>query len=284
MSGQYQPPNSIRRSAVPEQTSKARTAPATETIAAVAPRCVNSGSVIPVRTRPGATVFTRTSGASERAATCVFPSDAIVASLAPRTLLFSEHPIAFEDDVEGFAPLARESFERSIELDPSHVKSLLNLTRVLLELNEPREASERVFAALALDSTSAETYRLVGRVQTALGETDAAIDSYRAALALDSHDAWAMNNMGLLLIQLGRFEEALRPLARAVQQRLKVLAQRQGLWKRVHPHLMRHSCASHLLESSGNLRAAARKKRSSASSRLMAIRSRMLATQSGRAD
>ena len=40
-----------------------------------------------------------------------------------------------------------------------------------------------------------------------------------------------------------------------MQQRLKVLAQRQGIWKRVHPHLMRHSCASHLLESSGNLRA-----------------------------
>jgi len=117
----------------------------------------------------------------------------------------------------GELPRARESFERSIELDPSHVKSLLNLTRVLLELNEPREASERVFAALALDSTSAETYRLVGRVQTALGETDAAIESYRAALALDGHDVWAMNNMGLLLIQLGRFEDALQPLARAVQ-------------------------------------------------------------------
>jgi integrase/recombinase XerC len=43
--------------------------------------------------------------------------------------------------------------------------------------------------------------------------------------------------------------------ARAVQARLKTLAQRQGLWKRVHPHLLRHSCASHLLESSGNLRA-----------------------------
>ena len=42
---------------------------------------------------------------------------------------------------------------------------------------------------------------------------------------------------------------------RAVQKRLKLLAQRQGIWKRVHPHLMRHSCASHLLESSGNLRA-----------------------------
>ncbi len=42
--------------------------------------------------------------------------------------------------------------------------------------------------------------------------------------------------------------------ARGVQARLKTLAQRQGLWKRVHPHLLRHSCASHLLESSGDLR------------------------------
>lgn len=48
----------------------------------------------------------------EQAATCVFPSDSIVESLPTRTLLFSEHPVAFEDDVQGFEPLARESFER----------------------------------------------------------------------------------------------------------------------------------------------------------------------------
>lgn len=41
---------------------------------------------------------------------------------------------------------------------------------------------------------------------------------------------------------------------RAVQLRLKHLAQQQGLWKRVHPHLLRHSFASHVLESSGDLR------------------------------
>ena len=47
-----------------------------------------------------------------------------------------------------------------------------------------------------------------------------------------------------------------RPLSpRAVQQRLRLRAQQQGVWKRVHPHLLRHSCASHLLESSGDLRA-----------------------------
>lgn len=41
---------------------------------------------------------------------------------------------------------------------------------------------------------------------------------------------------------------------RAVQLRLRQLAQRQGIWKRVYPHLLRHSFASHMLESSGNLR------------------------------
>jgi len=41
---------------------------------------------------------------------------------------------------------------------------------------------------------------------------------------------------------------------RAVQTRVKQLAQRQGIDKRVHPHLLRHSFASHVLESSGDLR------------------------------
>jgi Flp pilus assembly protein TadD len=117
----------------------------------------------------------------------------------------------------GQLPRARESFERAIELDPSHVKSLINLSRVLLELKEPGEASERIQAALRIDSTSAEVHRLLGRVQTALGDSENALVSYRTALTLDAHDVWSMNNMGLLLIELGRFEEALKPLARAVQ-------------------------------------------------------------------
>ena len=41
---------------------------------------------------------------------------------------------------------------------------------------------------------------------------------------------------------------------RAIQLRVRLLAQQQGLFKRVHPHLLRHSFASHILESSGDLR------------------------------
>ena len=43
--------------------------------------------------------------------------------------------------------------------------------------------------------------------------------------------------------------------ARAVQQRVKDWARRQGIPGDVHPHTLRHSFASHLLESSGDLRA-----------------------------
>ena len=42
--------------------------------------------------------------------------------------------------------------------------------------------------------------------------------------------------------------------SRAVQLRVKKLAAQRGVYKRVHPHLLRHSFASHVLESSGDLR------------------------------
>jgi integrase/recombinase XerC len=43
--------------------------------------------------------------------------------------------------------------------------------------------------------------------------------------------------------------------ARSVQLRLAQLARKLGLGVRVHPHVLRHSMASHLLQSSGDLRA-----------------------------
>ena len=43
--------------------------------------------------------------------------------------------------------------------------------------------------------------------------------------------------------------------SRTIQQRIKQWAIKQGVTGHVHPHMLRHSFASHLLESSGDLRA-----------------------------
>jgi integrase/recombinase XerC len=51
----------------------------------------------------------------------------------------------------------------------------------------------------------------------------------------------------------GRLGKPLSP--GGVRTRLKRRARDQGVWKRVYPHLLRHSFASHMLESSGDLRA-----------------------------
>jgi len=80
-----------------------------------------------------------------------------------------------------------------------------------------------------------------------------AIEALRRWLA--ERDRWLAVHPGadqraLFLSALGR-----RLANRTVQVRLKRMAQRRGVPADVHPHVLRHSFASHLLQSSGDLRA-----------------------------
>lgn len=52
---------------------------------------------------------------------------------------------------------------------------------------------------------------------------------------------------------LSRYGKNISP--RSISQRLKIQARRQGISANIHPHVLRHSFASHLLQSSGDLRA-----------------------------
>lgn len=68
---------------------------------------------------------------------------------------------------------------------------------------------------------------------------------------LKGRAAWvAPDNMALFVGKSGR-----RLGHRAIQLRLREWAVRRGLPEALHPHMLRHSFASHMLESSGDLRA-----------------------------
>ncbi len=85
----------------------------------------------------------------------------------------------------------------------------------------------------------------------------AAIDAIRAWLAhrpspsaAGSHAVGGADPHALFITARGR-----RMTPRAVQQRIKEHARALGVPADVHPHMLRHSFASHLLQSSGDLRA-----------------------------
>lgn len=78
------------------------------------------------------------------------------------------------------------------------------------------------------------------------------------SLALKAVGLWLRQRSGLAVVD----EQALfvsrqgrRLSHRAIQSRFSYWASRRGVPSHVHPHMLRHSFASHLLESSGDLRA-----------------------------
>ena len=111
---------------------------------------------------------------------------------------------------------AEGAFDDALKIDPNHLKSLVNLSRVLIEQRRFDDALVRLTRAGEVDASSVEVQRLLGRVYAAEHKTDEAVSAYRRAIALDARDGWSMNNLGLLLLEQDHAEEALPLLCRAV--------------------------------------------------------------------
>jgi tetratricopeptide (TPR) repeat protein len=122
----------------------------------------------------------------------------------------------------GDLPKSEQAFEKALSLDPQHVKSLVNLSRVFIDQKRHDEAVDRLTRASEIEPESAEVHRLLGRTYYAQHKSDEAIDAYRHAIDLNERDAWSMNNLGLLLLETKRADEALPLLASAVELRKDV--------------------------------------------------------------
>ena len=75
-----------------------------------------------------------------------------------------------------------------------------------------------------------------------------AVNAIKAYLPL--RDVWQKNTSALFVSERGG-----RITGRTVQNRLKTAALMAGIGQNLHPHILRHCFASHMLSSSGDLRA-----------------------------
>jgi Flp pilus assembly protein TadD len=117
---------------------------------------------------------------------------------------------------------AEKAFEEALSIDPNHLKSLTNLSRILIDQERYEDALNKLALAAEISPESAEVKRLFGRTYHGQGKIEESIDSYRQAIALDDKDAWSMNNLGFLLLESGRASDAVPVLARAVELRKDV--------------------------------------------------------------
>jgi tetratricopeptide (TPR) repeat protein len=117
---------------------------------------------------------------------------------------------------------AEQAFDHALSIDPRHIKSLVNQSRVFIDQKRHEDAIDRLTRAAEIDPDSAEVHRLLGRTYHTQGQTDEAVEAYRHALELNERDVWSMNNLGLLLLEAKRAEEALPLFAQAVELRKEV--------------------------------------------------------------
>ena len=142
-------------------------------------------------------------------------------------------------------------------------------TSQLVEINEQDDLAIRDRAILELIYSSG--LRLAELININMGDIDfgdriitvTGKGKKMRSVPVGRHAIKAINNwLKIRQTMVNENEDALfisnrgkRISPRSVQERLRQWAIKQGLPSHVHPHMLRHSFASHMLESSGDLRA-----------------------------
>jgi len=152
-------------------------------------------------------------------------------------------------------------------LDTDQMQRLLQTDLPQIEDNDPLSLRDRAIMELAY-SSGLRLAELVSLDLAALDRADSVVDVIGKGAkqrkvpvgryAWESLELWlraraALAQSGETALFVGRSGRRLTP--RAIQYRVRAWARRRGIACHVHPHMLRHAFASHLLESSGDLRA-----------------------------
>ena len=156
-------------------------------------------------------------------------------------------PVVPDPDVLG--ALLEPTNNSPDENDPLYVRDVAMFE---LAYSSGLRLSELVSLDLDQVSLRERSLRVVGKRdkerQLPIGRK--AVEALKRWLAVRGSFARSEETSAMFLSQRGR-----RISARNVQDRLTRLAAQQGIEEHVHPHALRHAFASHLLQSSGDLRA-----------------------------
>ena len=147
--------------------------------------------------------------------------------------------------------LSPDEAARLVEIDGDDALSLRD--RALFELAYSSGLRLSELASVGIDACDLDSgeIRVLGK-----GSKERIVPVGRAAR--DAIARWLKARSahvapGEAALFVGRHGRRLTP--RAIERRLAQWALRQGLSRHVHPHMLRHSFASHVLQSSGDLRA-----------------------------
>ncbi len=176
--------------------------------------------------------------------------------------LLRQHQIAKNPAVDVRAPksprtlpqtLDAESLTQLLEIPGDSILAIRD--RAIMELFYSSGLRLSELTGLNLDSIdlNENTLRAVGK-----GNKERILPIGRKAV--DALQAWIKSRSALLktnadIDALFISKQGKRISPRTIQQRLNYWQKKQGLEQAIHPHKLRHSFASHILESSGDLRA-----------------------------
>lgn len=158
------------------------------------------------------------------------------------------------------APKADKKLPKALDVDQvSHVLSadtkapldLRDITMIELMYSSGLRLSELVGLNISDIDRSNQTIRVIGKGNK-MRELPVGSMAWKAL------DLWLKNRSGLAKENVDAVfvsQRGTRISQRSVQARFAKLGIQQDLNQRLHPHMLRHSFASHLLESSGDLRA-----------------------------